>query len=159
VRASAYRFLEHAQYVDPDEELKPFAPSRRKIDDVVDALRAIVQLESATEVPLWTDGRTDPPAHEMRAMANGLLHVPTRTLLPPTPHLFTHHALPFAFDPAAPSPSGWLQFLNQLWGDDVDSMATLQEWMGYVLGATLDSRKCFCRSDQSGPERERSAAC
>ena len=35
VRAAAYQFLEHATYVHPKDGPTPYAPSRRKIDDVV----------------------------------------------------------------------------------------------------------------------------
>ena len=88
VRGAAYRWLEHAAYVHPKDGLVPFDPSRRKIDDVIDALRAVVLLNSTEEAPCWTDGTTDPPANELISMTNGLLHVPTRTLLPHTPYFF-----------------------------------------------------------------------
>ena len=143
VRAAAYRFLEHAHYVDPKEGVKPFAPSRRKIDDVIDALRAVVLLDSSADVPTWTDGRFAPPAREMISMANGLLHVPTRTLTPHTPLFFSHHALPFAFDPNAPDPHRWLLFLRDLWDGDESSIEVLQEVMGCIIGGDTRLQKIF----------------
>src|SRR5688572_23770368 len=41
VRSAAYRFLETAEYLHPDKGLVPFEPTRRKVDDLIDALRAV----------------------------------------------------------------------------------------------------------------------
>ena len=143
MRAAAYRFLEHAHYIHPEKGLKPFAPSRRKIDDVIDALRSAVLLDSTSNAPTWTDGRSEHPAVEMIAMANGLLHVPTRTLVPHTPHFFNHHALPFAYERNAPLPRAWLRFLAELWPDDESSISALQEMMGYIIGGDTQLQKAF----------------
>ena len=106
IRGAAYRFLEHAVYLDETAgSFKPFAPPRRKIDDVVDALRAVTLLGTTLEPPCWTTGRTDPLAHEIVSMANGLLHVSSRTLLPHSPTFFCHHSLPFDCRDDAPPPS------------------------------------------------------
>ncbi len=86
---------------------------------------------------------TRPPANAMIAMTNGLLHIPTRTLIPHTPHLFNHHALPFAFRQDAPAPRGWLRFLKELWDEDVSSIHTLQEMMGYIIGGDTRLQKIF----------------
>ena len=142
IRAAVYQFLEHAEYVKPDEGLKPFAPTRRKIDDVIDAARAIVNLESDRNVPMWTESATDdPPAVEIVSMANGLLHVPTRTLIPHTPRFFTHHALPFPFVADAPTPRRWMDFLHELWSDDESSIAALQEVTGYLVAGNTRLHK------------------
>jgi putative DNA primase/helicase len=143
VRAAAYRLLEHAHCVHPEEGRIPFAPTRRKIDDVVDALRAVVLLDSEATVPTWTDGRSAPAAHETIAMRNGLLHVPTRRLHPHTPAFFNYHALPFAFEKDASPARAWLRFLDELWGQDTDSIAVLQEVMGYLLGGDTRLQKIF----------------
>ncbi len=55
-----------------------------------------------------------------------------------TPRLFTLSALDFDFDPAAVKPEIWLNFLDELWPGDPQSIATLQEWIGYLL--TADTR-------------------
>ena len=57
----------------------------------------------------------------------------------PTPRFFNAFALEYDFDPDAPAPERWLGFLNQIWGDDVESIACLQEWFGYLL--TPDTRQ------------------
>ena len=151
IRAAAYTFLEHACYLHPDEGRKPFAPSRRKIDDVVDALRAVVLVDSRTEAPTWiTSVDTLPPARDCIAMTNGILHVPTRMLRPQTPNYFAHHALPFAFDPAAPAPVRWLRFLDELWPDDGSAINALQEVFGYIVSGDTRQQKIFLLN---GPKR------
>lgn len=143
VRRDAYQWLEHATYIHPKNGEVPFNPTRRKIDDVVDALRAIVMLDSTAAAPCWTHGATDPPANEVISMENGLLHVPTRTLHPHTPHFFCHHSLPFPFSEEWTPPPRWLEFLHELWPDDESSISALQETMGYILGGDTRHQKIF----------------
>ena len=144
VRGAAYCWLEHATYIHPDKGVSlNFAPSCRKIDDVLDALRAVVLLHSRADVPTWTTDRIDPPAHEVISMANGLLHVPTRTLLPHTPDFFCHHSLPFPYSAESSSPTRWLGFLRELWDNDESSVVALQELMGYVLAGDTRLQKMF----------------
>ena len=100
-------------------------------------------LTARADVPTWTDGRFAPPAREMISMANGLLHVPTRTLTSHTPLFFSHHALPFAFDPNAPAPQRWLLFLQELWEGDKSSIEALQEVMGSIIGGDTRLQKIF----------------
>ncbi len=145
VRADAYTYLEHAVYEKKTTQgivTEPWSPTRHKIDNVVDAMRAIVMLDGG-EPPIWSSALAEPPAPEMISMANGLLHVPTRTLYEHTPAFFTYHSLPFDFDPDAPSPEPWLSFLDELWGDDPSSMSALQEVFGYILGGDTRQQKIF----------------
>jgi putative DNA primase/helicase len=76
-------------------------------------------------------------------MGNGLLHLSTRSLAGHTPAFWTHHSLPFDFDPAAPVPELWLTFLHELWDGDDDSIATLAEVFGYVLAGDTTQQKMF----------------
>ena len=145
VRADAYNYLEHAVYEKETNNgitMEPWAPTRHKIDNVVDALRAIVMLDGS-DPPMWTAHPTEPPAHEIISMRNGLLHVPTRRLYEHTPTYFTQHALPFDFDPDAPAPTEWISFLAELWNDDLSSIGALQEVFGYLLGGDTRLQKIF----------------
>ena len=143
VRGAAYEWLEHSTYFHKKDGVVPFDPSRRKIDDVIDALRAVVLLNSSVESPCWTNSTTDPPANELISMTNGLLHVPTRTLLPHTPDFFCHHSLAFPFSAECAPPARWLGFLRELWDDDESSISALQEVMGYILGGDTRQQKIF----------------
>lgn len=141
VRRAAYDYLEPAVYLHPKEGWLPFAPTQRKIADIVDALHAVVFIESRPDAPLWIDRRATPPAPQLIAMTNGLLHVPTRILHPHTTQFFNLHALPFAFDPKAAPARTWLGFLQQLWVEDTGTIGGLQEAIGYVLGGDTSLQK------------------
>jgi putative DNA primase/helicase len=124
LRASVYAWAEPAVYWKPVKvkgettyELTPWAPTRYKVDNVVDALRAVAHLDSRVTAPAWIDDplfHHHPAAIEIVAMGNGLLHLPTRSLAGHTPAFWTHHSLPFDFDPAASAPELWLTFLHEL---------------------------------------------
>ena len=148
VRGAMYEYLEEAVYerVTKDIiELVPWQPTRRKVDDVLDAFKAIAYLDGSIEPPSWLNGAPFdvPPVDEIVAMGNGLLHVPTRWLLEHIPDYFAHHSLPYEFDPEAPYPARWLQFLKEIWMDDEDSISTLQEICGYIIGGGTNQQKMF----------------
>jgi P4 family phage/plasmid primase-like protien len=66
------------------------------------------------------------------ALTNGLLDLRTREMRPHTAKFFSTLCLPFPYDPSAKCPR-WLSFLESLWGNDKQSVATLQDWFGLVL--------------------------
>lgn len=139
VRADLYHALEHAVYLGKDD-LEPWAPNRRKIADVTDALQAVTFID--VEPPAWITTSADAPAAaRVVAVGNGLLHVPTRRLIPHTPSFFNFVSCPFDFDPDAPVPERWLTFLRELWPNDPEAIATLQEFFGYVLSGRTDIHK------------------
>ncbi|MEU4405037.1 phage/plasmid primase, P4 family [Streptosporangium sp. NPDC023963] len=158
-RAHLYRHLADATYIHvaktrdgETRETRRWQPNRRKIADVIDALAAIVHLPEFVESPSWIDTTTPPyPASEVVACQNGLLHVPTRTVLPATPKFFSRVSVPFDYDPDAPEPKRWIEFLGQLWPDDladqeqaqanVDAVKALQEAFGYFVSGRSDLQK------------------
>lgn len=147
VRKWVYGQLEHAVYehMHPKTgilELRPWRPNRHRVTDVLDALTAVTHLAETVDTPSWLD-HPDPPAPAGRIIAcpNGLLHVGTRTLHPLDARYFTRVSVPFDYDPDAPPPTRWLAFLAELWPDDPDSIAALQEFVGYVLAGRTDLHK------------------
>jgi putative DNA primase/helicase len=137
--AAAYRFTEHAVYSSGDD-VKPWAPTKRKIGDLLDALAAVVHLPENTAQPGWIKGGRD---GLIVACANGLLDVGRRELLPHDPDFFNVTSVPFAFDPEAGPPLRWFRFLDELWGEDDQSLNALQEWFGYTISGRLDLHKMF----------------
>ena len=77
------------------------------------------------------------------SLANGLLEVEGRRLLPHTPRFFNQTSVPFAYEPRAPVPTRWLRFLNDLWPAEPDAIKLLGEWFGYVISGRLDLQKIF----------------
>ena len=142
VRADAYWYTEQAKYVDEKGQSKPWAPNRYKVADLLDALAAITHLSEQVQPPAWTEPVPDaPPANELVACRNGLLHITTRELLQHTPCYFNFVSTPFSYNPKAGAPTRWLEFLDDLWKDDPDAIAALQEWFGYVLSGRTDLHK------------------
>ena len=154
LRARIYWHFERCHYLVAGKkdalEPVPFDPTRRKIDDIMDALKSLVHVPWTTSNPAWLRhavdrGTTLPnaPADEFIACANGLVHVPTRTLYPCTPTYYVHSAVPFAYLPDAPRPQRWHRFLRDLWGEDFETIRTLQEMFGYVLSGDTRQQKLF----------------
>ena len=113
--------------------------------NVMDHLKAHAELQSHDEPPCWIDAPPgDWPANEVLATSAKLVHLPSlgngrACVASSTPRLFTPAALDFDFNPAAPRPAAWLEFLDQLWEGEPQSIATLQDWIGYLL--TPDTRQ------------------
>ena len=139
VMALLYRFTEHALYV-AEKDVKPWAPTRRKIGDLIEALGAICILTDDADQPCWLDDRS---TGAIVAVENGLLDVEERRLLPHTPLFFNQTSVPFAYDAVAPAPDQWLAFLRTLWLEEEEAAATdaLAEWFGYVISGRLDLHK------------------
>jgi putative DNA primase/helicase len=145
--ALLYTFTENACYIDAEGNQAPWAPNRKKIGDLLDALAAITILAADIDQPSWLDGRT---TGTIVAVANGLLEVETRHLLPHSPQFFNQCSVPFDYDKDAPEPKHWYDFLDALWPDEPTAVDVLGEWFGYVISGRLDLHKIFC---MVGPTR------
>lgn len=150
LRSNIYSQLGRVDYLKPvrkggeivDYERTPWNPNRNKVANVLEALAAVAYLDSSIDPPEWiADYSADGPAHSVIACRNGLLSLRTRELHPHTPALFNLASVPFDYDPDAPPPREWLKFLNTLWPNDGDSIALLQEWMGYIVSGRTDQQK------------------
>jgi putative DNA primase/helicase len=124
-----------------NESLEPFKPTRSSIDNIQDALRAVSHTEAVA--PSWlSDEPGLPNPSEIIAARNGLLHLrgsgPVE-LRKATPLFFSTNSIDFDYDPRALRPQRWLNFLDQTWPDDRESVDLLAEWMGYAL--TADTRQ------------------
>lgn len=143
LRAAFYKYFRHADYVNDRGNVVNFDPTAHKVNDLVDALKAFAHLSTTVTTPAWLNGVGLVPATEIVAATNGLVHVPTRTLLTPTPLFYAHYAVPFAFEPDAPPPERWLRFLDEVWPGDVEAQCVLQEIFGYALGGGTSLQKLF----------------
>lgn len=114
------------------------------VSNALDALKGMVLLELKTvpRQPAWVGkmepGEDWPDPREVLPATNALIHLPSfvigePSLLRPTPRFFSPTCLGYAFDAAAQPPAEWLGFLDSIWPDDPEAVATLQEWMGYCL--------------------------
>ncbi len=112
------------------------------VAEVRAALESLTILPDDLEQPCWIGaGAVDsyrPNPLSLLSVQNGLFELATGRLLPSTPNFFNCNAVPYDYDPKAPRPLEWMKFLSQLWPDDPEAIACLQEWFGYLL--TPDTR-------------------
>jgi P4 family phage/plasmid primase-like protien len=143
ITSELYSFLAKAKTLDEDGKPRPFHPNQKIVQHVRHALAAVVHVEGETrEPPCWLVEHGLPP-RELIACKNGLLHLPTGDLLPPTPDFFTRNAVSIAFDRGAPMPSRWIDFLHSIWPSDAECIDTLQEMFGYLLVPDTSQQKMF----------------
>lgn len=143
MRARLYGFLDGAKRVTDDGEVVPFDPTRAKVANVLEATAAEAQLPASVRAPAWLEGEGQPDPAEVIAAANGLLHLPTRRMRPHTPAFFTTNALPYPYHPRPPQPTEWLRFLEAVWPNDPQAIATLQEAFGLCLTGETKHQKAF----------------
>ena len=158
LRSELYQWFEEKVYV-TDDGMRPFAPTVRKVADLLDATKAITIIPTRTPAPAWL-GKADFPADEVIACENGLVRWPTWTLHKHRPDFYCHHSVPFDFDPKAPIPKRWLAFLNELWpGDTEFHFRSAGNVRLLRCRAIPDSRRCFCSSGRSAAVKGRLPAC
>lgn len=138
VRSALYRYTEHAIYVSGNT-VERWSPNRHKVGDLIDALAAICILRTDIDQPSWLDDRATDGV--IVAVANGLLDVEQKRLLPHTPKFFNQTSVPFDYDPKAPEPDRWLRFMKELWPNEFAAIQVLGEWFGYVISGRTDLHK------------------
>ena len=145
VRSQLYTFLDAAKVrdpKDPEARLLPFNPSQAKVSNVTDALKAVANLPNSGTMPSWLDkSRASIPASEILVCSNGLLRLKSLELRPHDPAFYGANALEFPFDPSAQAPTKFLAFLNDIFADDAEAIATLQDLFGLYLSADTSHQK------------------
>lgn len=142
IRAALYDTLRSAVYEHKKDGIVDWAPTTRKIGDVLDALRSAVYLRQDRDAPAWITRAEHRPAHEYIAMRNGLLHIFSGDIEPHTSALFNLIRVPFEYDPQAQA-RNWLTFLGTVWPHDPGTIAMVQQWFGYVLSGRTDLQKAM----------------
>lgn len=117
------------------------------VSNTVLALSGYTRLEPRTIQPSWLTGPSPFPAEDVLPTRNALVHLPglvggsPDAIHPPTPRYFCPYALDYDFDPDAPQPYRWYEFLKSVWPDDSEAIDTLQEWFGYLLTPDTSHQK------------------
>lgn len=147
IRAEIYEFLDGALRQEGKSKVE-FDPNQTKVAHVLEALAAETQIAGNVRAPAWLNGECHAPATEFLPVKNGLLHLPTRALVPATPAFFGLNAVGYAYDRTATKPVEWLKFLESIWPADKGkpdkaSIATLQELFGLLLTGDTAHQKAF----------------
>lgn len=143
-----------------DKELSPKQidegpPQTRKIskaliNNVVEATKSMTLIPASIEPMTWIDGEKR-ERRNFVAMRNGLLDLDrlladndadglADILLPHSPNWFSTVCLPYKYDPNAKLERWWNFVSNNLAGNQA-VIATLQEWLGYLLTADTGYQK------------------
>lgn len=148
LQISLHRFLERVRKRGKNGPV-PFDANNGVVANALGSLGAACALEEFAELPAWITLRDMPPATEFLACANGLLHVPTQNIYPPTPDYFCVSSTSVAYDPDVAPPDIWLKFLDEVLVHP-DSIQLAQEWLGYLLTPDTSQQKIlYCE----GPRR------
>jgi len=135
--------------------LKRNAPDNRQVREVLAALKREVHIPWLAQSAMWLQGPDRPggwaegmteqyPPSEVTACRNVLVHVATGTVIDAAPLEFFHLATSaFNYESDAGEPVQWLQFLNQIFEDDAQSVAATKQMFGYVLSGKLHLQKIF----------------
>jgi putative DNA primase/helicase len=146
VRAHLYNFLDRCKKFDRKMNLVPINPGPSTVSGVIDAVRALTHLPNTanTRPPVWLDGygKDRPNPSKLVSLQNGIFHTEENMIIPHSLGFFTTNSLPFAYDPEAKCPA-WHAFLKDIWGDDPESVACLQEMFGYILSGDSSQQKFF----------------
>jgi putative DNA primase/helicase len=115
IKANVWTFLESARRVGKDDKTQPFRPNKASVANVIDALQAVSNLPKDIEAPTWLGaGSGRAPAAEILPVSNGLLHLPTGRILPPSPAFFGMNAATLRYDPKATQPVEFFRFMADL---------------------------------------------
>ncbi len=132
-------------------ELVNFESNPGTIKAAVESIRVYAHLPVSVTPPAWLDNRADPPdPRNLLPFPSGTLDLATGKTLLPTPALFNINAIDFDYVPNPAVPERWIKFLEQLWGDDIESVELLQEFIGYCLVADTSQHKMLL---MVGPKR------
>lgn len=145
--------MESAQQWDGNGKNKiPFNPKKNDIIEVFEAIKnkTLVSFGSQKKPPFWINNDRELPPLEILCVENGLLHIPSRSIIPHTPDFFTVNSLPYKYSMNAGQPKEWLRFLESVWPDDPESIECLQMYMGYLLTPDTSQHKILMLT---GPAR------
>lgn len=147
IRNKLQRWLHEALHivkVGKTLEKLPFPANASTIDSALSAIKSYRSVLSSTvSPPAWIDGGSGPDPKQILFGKTKMTHMPSGVELPCTPRMFNLTSIDADYDPDAPEPEKWLEFLHQLWGNDNESIAVLQQWFGYCLTADTSQQKAL----------------
>ncbi len=154
IRERIYEFLDNGfvRITEKDSEgtlltaERPFRPTSRDVNQVIDALKARVRVSSDLQAPVWgpeaSPEQRKHKAADILPCSNGLLDLTTTELLPHSDDFFSMNAVDYTFDAEAQAPL-WEKFLEEILPGDIEAQQTIEEMLGYLLTADTTQQKAF----------------
>jgi putative DNA primase/helicase len=113
--------------------------------NVIEAMRSLTAMSDSIEIPSWIPTRRP---RNLVSMQNGLLDLDAIFRNQPAEECLLEHSkdwfsavqLPYAFDWQAKC-DRWLEFLNDVFNGDQESITALQMWFGYLLTQDTSQQK------------------
>lgn len=121
---------------------KPFNPNASKVKEITLASTALSSISDDVHQPSLL-GPLDINPEMAVAVQNGIVDLRNSQLIPPSPLFFSGSCVKLDYNEFALRPREWLKFLNDVWGDDPESIDTLQEIFGYLLTSMTSMQKAF----------------
>lgn len=151
MRSKLYKRLDKELVLVPAEDgkfsLERWSPTAGKINNVMDAARAIYNFGDDAQPGTWLG---DMPEGTLIPMQNGFLRLEDRKLIEPSPRFFNTSVSPCVYRAKAKCPR-WLRFINEdLFPTDQESARSLQQWFGLVISRRTDMQKMML---MTGPTR------
>jgi putative DNA primase/helicase len=112
-----------------------FDPNKKIVDDIMDSLPAVCKLPRDVLFPFWLGDEEDRPENMeyLVACRNGYLDVRKMKLFESDSRFLNIGYMPVEFNPDLEEPKVFKQFLQDLWGDDPESVQTLLEFFFYCF--------------------------
>jgi putative DNA primase/helicase len=129
ITSRLYHETEHAEWVDDEGVVRPWAPNVVSIRSLQHALQfGALHRDADLEPDIGVYCR------------NGVIDVDSREIVPHHPVRFNLVSLPFDYDPTAQCVA-WLAFLDAVFPGKPLSIAFLQEWFGYLISGDTKYQK------------------
>jgi len=136
IKGELLNWLSKATMLRNDKPIR-FPANSKNVNDVLEALKTVCLLVNDIKSGTWLGDKTIPlPSNPIFAQ-NCVYDWQTGTKYPCSPNWFNLSRLNTVIEDDVLEPKRWLQFLNELWGNDQASKDLLHEFMGLTL--TLDT--------------------
>ena len=137
IKGDVLDWLTKAVKLDRHGKQVPFPANNKNVNDVVEALKSVCLLPEEIEPGTWLDDGEKRPASSFIFAQNGVYDWKADKGYCCSPLWFNLSCLNTVIRDKALTPKRWLQFLDELWGNDQASKDLLHEFMGLTL--TLDT--------------------
>lgn len=139
-------FLDKAFVLGKNNAMLNYFPHNGHVNNVLKSLMAITSIPDSINAPCWIDSVSGIDPKKLLPLKNGLLFIDDsrrRILLPHTADFFCLGIADVAYDAKADKPKKWVEFLNQIFPKDPDSVRSLRQIIGYCTTSDTSFQKMF----------------
>lgn len=121
--------------------ISKFLPTNTLLNSIFNNLRSLCFIENLNS-PAWIYNKKKDTS-DIVSMENGIVDLKTKKLSPLTPELFNVNILPYKYIENSQRPEKFLNFLDEIFAGDNESIETLQEILGYLITNNTSQQKIF----------------